>query len=80
MLPAQAVVGAAAITWPWAGRCRRNTADVDEPSKKRQLSMFDVPCVDLRLLANDEDSESMCRGSTQGAAKQPFSIMARRDP
>ena len=61
------------ITWPGAGRCRRTIADVDEPSKKRQLFIFGVPCV--RLLSDDEDwdSESRRRSSTQGAAKQPFS-------
>ena len=50
---AQDVVGEAVITWPGAGRCRRTIADVDEPSKKRQLFIFGVPCV--RLLSVDED-------------------------
>ena len=53
MQPAQDVVGEAVITWPAAGRCRRTIADVDEPSKERQLFIFGVPCV--RLLSNDED-------------------------
>ena len=47
MQPAQDVVGEAVITWPGAGRCRRTIADVDEPSKKRQLFIFGVPCVRL---------------------------------
>ena len=45
--------GEAVITWPGAARCRRTIADVDEPSKKRQLFIFGVPCV--RLLSDDED-------------------------
>ena len=61
------------ITWPGAGRCRPTIADVDEPSKKRQLFIFGVPCV--RLLSDDEDwdSDSRRRSSTQGVAKQPCS-------
>ena len=80
MQPAQVAVGEAAITWPGAGRCRRTIADVDEPSKKCQLFISGVPCV--RLLSDDKDwdSESWRRSSTQGAAKQLFPIMARRDP
>ena len=50
---AQDVVGEAVITWPGAGRCRRTIADVDEPSKKRQLFIFCIPCVSL--LFDDED-------------------------
>ena len=53
MQPAQDDVGAAVITWPGAGRCRRTIADVDEPSKKRPLFIFGVPCV--RLLSDNED-------------------------
>ena len=43
----------AVITWPGAGRCRRTVADVDEPSKKRQLFIFGIRCV--RLLFDDEN-------------------------
>ena len=53
MQPAEVVVGEAVITWPGAGRCHRTIADVNEPSKKRQLFIFGVPCV--RLLSDDED-------------------------
>ena len=47
MQPVQVVVGTgeAVITWPGAGRYRRTIADVDEPSKKRQLFIFGVLCV-----------------------------------
>ena len=73
MQPVQVVVGEAVLTWPGAGRCCRTITDVHEPSKKRQLFIFSVPCV--RLLSNDADwdSESRLRSLTQGAAKQPFS-------
>ena len=53
MQPAQDVVGEAVITWPGAGRCRHTIADVDEPSKKRQLLIFGVP--PFLLLSDDED-------------------------
>ena len=53
MQPVQVVVGEAVITWPGASRCRRTIADVDEPSKKRQLFTFGVLCV--RLLSDYED-------------------------
>ena len=53
MQPVQVVVGEAVITWPGAGRCRRTIADVDEPTKKRQLFIFGVLCV--RLLSDYED-------------------------
>ena len=42
MQPVRVVVGEAS-RWPGAGRCRRTIADVDEPSKKRQLFIFGVP-------------------------------------
>ena len=41
MQPAQVVVGEAVITWPGVGRCGHTVADVDEPSKKRRLFIFD---------------------------------------
>ena len=47
MHPVEVVVGEAVITWPGDGRCRHTIADVDEPSKKRQLFTFGVLCVRL---------------------------------
>ena len=71
MQPVQ-VVCEAVITWPGAARCHRTIADVDEPSKKRQLFIFGVLCVRLLSDYEDWDSESRRRSSTQGEAKQPF--------
>ena len=73
MQPVQVVVGEAVITWRGAGRCRHTIADVDEPSKKRQLFIFGVLCVRLVSDYEDWDSESRRRSSTQGETKQPFS-------
>ena len=53
MQPVQVVVGEASPGLRPRGCCRRTIADVDEPSKKRQLFIFGVPCV--RLLSDDED-------------------------